>query len=207
MNHLIHFLKNYPLLLLAAFIEGGIVMCVEVNSGNIIATYYGNSIYLWAGILGITLAGLAAGYFAGDTISRKRNQAILRLVLFAIAILTAAIPIVSDYVLTTTLAFENVKTGILVSCFLLIFPVLFLCGIVCPFVIQLITLKHEPGKTAGIVYTISTAGGIFFTFLILFVMVPSFGIKATYFIVSGLFFLVFVLAAFSKKLKRHGDMQ
>ena len=48
-----------------AFIEGGSVMAIELLGAKMLAIYYGNSLYVWTSVLSITLAGLAAGYFAG----------------------------------------------------------------------------------------------------------------------------------------------
>jgi len=46
-------------------------MAIELLGAKILAIYYGNSLYVWTSVLGITLAGLAAGYFAGGFVSGK----------------------------------------------------------------------------------------------------------------------------------------
>lgn len=201
---MVFFLKNFTLLLLITFLEGGIVMCIELNSGSVIATTYGNSVYLWAGVLGFTLAGLAAGYFTGAVFSRKDKKAVLKIIIFLICLATMAIPFTSRPVLETTLAFNDPIIGLLTSCFLLIFPALFLCGTVCPLVIARISsFGQTPGKTAGIVYTVSTLGGVLFSFLTLFLLVPQLGIRNTYFAMSA----VLCLAVFFYWLRERREQK
>jgi len=61
--------KNWFFIL--AFIEGGSVMAIELLGAKMLAIYYGNSLYVWTSVLGITLAGLASGYFAGGFVSGR----------------------------------------------------------------------------------------------------------------------------------------
>ena len=45
--------------------------------------YFGVSLYIWAGILSITLIFLALGYQLGGQISRRRDQDALQFILLA----------------------------------------------------------------------------------------------------------------------------
>jgi uncharacterized membrane protein YfcA len=57
----------------AIALTGSIVLGVEVLSSRILTPYFGVSLYIWASILIITLIGLAAGYFYGGVITRKKG--------------------------------------------------------------------------------------------------------------------------------------
>lgn len=178
MKQLKQFFARYPALFLIALIEGGVVMAIEIMGGHLLATYYGSSVYLWAGILGTSLAGLAAGYFAGSWSSAKITMRKLQLITAGIAVLTALVPFVSQHIIPMTLSME-IRSGIIISCFILIFPALALCGMVSPQIIRLITDDgRNAGKNAGTVFAVSTAGGIIFTFVTGFILIPYTGIRS-----------------------------
>ena len=46
-------------------------MAVELLGAKMMAPFFGSSLYVWASILGVTLGGLAIGYFSGGFLSEK----------------------------------------------------------------------------------------------------------------------------------------
>ena len=195
------FLSHHPYLFLIVFIEGGVVMAVELMSGHILSAYYGSSIYLWSGILGASLAGLAAGYFAGSWSSMQISLKKLYFISAGISILTAAVPFIAGGLVPATLSLE-LRTGIMISCLLVIFPSLFLCGMVSPMVIRLVTDSGiHTGRNAGTVFAVSTAGGIVFTFVTGFVLIPYTGIKLGL-LLMAFFMLASVIAPLALKTLR-----
>lgn len=184
-----YFLRNYPGLFFVTFIEGGIVMAVEIMGGNILTAYFGTSIYLWSGILGISLVGLAIGYFTGARFSLKLEPKKFYFLIGGISFFTALIPITADYIIPPLLGLST-KVGITMACFFILMPVMILCGMVSPYIIQLITINSNVvGKNAGTVYSVSTAGGIVFTFLTGFLLMPTYGIRKSILMIAGLFLL------------------
>lgn len=193
-----NFFIKYPFLFIIAFIEGGIIMAIEVMGGNILATFYGSSIYLWTGILALSLAGLAAGYLIASKFSENISMKKLFFIILGISFFTTTIPLIADYLIPFTLNFE-IRLGVIVGCFLLLFPVMLFCGIVSPYIIQLITIDGKSaGKNAGIVYFVSTFGGIVFTFITGFWIMPSLGIRKSL-LVLGLVVLFFGFINLIKK--------
>ena len=75
------------------FITGAVTLSLEVLASRIMTPYFGVSLYIWAGILSITLIFLALGYQFGGWISQRRDQDGLQLTLLA-APLWAALSIV-----------------------------------------------------------------------------------------------------------------
>src|SRR4030043_1150928 len=83
-------LKHYEALI---FITGAVTLSLEVLASRIMTPYFGVSLYIWAGILSITLIFLALGYQLGGQMSQRRGKEALPLSLLS-APLWAALSIV-----------------------------------------------------------------------------------------------------------------
>lgn len=196
-----YFFKNFTGLFFIALSEGAIVMAVEILAGNILTAYFGNSIYMWSGILGISLAGLAIGYFAGARFSLKPDKNVFYALILAVSLSTAVIPFIVDKIMPSVLNFE-IKLGITAGCIITIMPVMILCGMITPFIIQLISSDAKKvGKSAGTVYSVSTGGGILFTFLSGFLFIPEFGLRKSILIMSIVFLIAGLLYFFFQRKK------
>src|ERR1700675_4757635 len=58
------------------FITGAAILALELLASRILTPYFGVSLYIWTGILSITLIALAVGYWAGGRLAagtRKRT--------------------------------------------------------------------------------------------------------------------------------------
>src|SRR3954467_950540 len=85
-------------LLLLSFIEGAAVMCAELCGARLLAPLFGSSLYVWATVMGITLAALAAGYFFGGLYSgRSSEQKTLRTILLCAALYLLFMPVLAHY--------------------------------------------------------------------------------------------------------------
>jgi len=58
---------------LFAIVEGFVVMAIEIFAARMIAPYFGSSLYVWGAVIGITLTGLALGYYIGGLLGDKFN--------------------------------------------------------------------------------------------------------------------------------------
>ena len=57
------------------FATGAATLSLEVLASRIMTPYFGVSLYIWAGILSITLTFLAVGYYLGGRLSQRlRSQ-------------------------------------------------------------------------------------------------------------------------------------
>ncbi len=54
------------------FVTGGAVLALELLASRIMTPYFGVSLYIWTGILSITLVALALGYWAGGRLAAGR---------------------------------------------------------------------------------------------------------------------------------------
>jgi len=54
------------------FITGGAILALELLASRIMTPYFGVSLYIWTGILSITLVSLALGYWQADATPAAR---------------------------------------------------------------------------------------------------------------------------------------
>lgn len=192
--------SNKVLLLFVAFIEGGALMVVELLGAKIMNPYFGISPYVWAAVLAITLTGLAFGYLIGGKISKRDlpAQLLWKIILLA-ALIIFLLPQISGYFLAGLI---NIKfeIGVIVAALFILALPLFLFGTVSPIVIELITTgKNNSGKNAGLVYAVSTFGGILFTFLFGFYLIPYHGVTNSAIYIAVLLLLATLLTIIVSK--------
>ncbi len=178
--------KYIPLII----IEGATVMAVELCGAKLMAPIYGGSLFVWAGILAITLAALAFGYFYGGILSSKEKPVIkLYYVVSVSAVFIALMPFIAQFVLPL-LSYLNFNIAVIFSAVVLIFSPIFLLGCTSPLFIRLNAATLDTvGLISGKVYAISTFGGIVSTFLCGFFLIPELGLKNTLLIFSILLFV------------------
>lgn len=165
-------------ILILSFIEGACVMAAELIGAKMLAPFFGSSLYVWATVLAITLFALTSGYFIGGILSEKKNT---ELNLYWIALLGGVFMILMPVLCNALFMWFGswrLIPATLISTSLLLFPPVFLMGMVSPLIISLIGDHFiKPGRAAGLVYSISTLGGILSTFLCGFYIIPIWGLK------------------------------
>ncbi len=167
-------------LLLTSFVEGGAVMAVELVGAKMVAPYYGSSLYVWAAVLALTLGGLATGYFLGGRLSaRLPSRRVLFVIILLSALWVALMPQGAPWVMASTLDM-GLRQGIVTACLVLLFPPLVMFGMVSPMIVRLISVQGgRIGQAAGMVYTVSTLGGILATLATAFYFIPHVGLQAS----------------------------
>lgn len=194
-------IPNHPLnqkrLLLLSFIEGACVMVAELAGGKMLAPFFGSSLYVWASTLAITLGALTLGYYIGGEWSKqeltKRKKTLFTVITIASA-LVIIMPAWANQIMSKTIEM-NFLTGMLLSQILFLLPPILGMGIVSPMLISLIAENNSSGKAAGMVYAISTLGGVIATLLTGFYLVPVVGIAIPCVVIGTTLFLlnVFIL--------------
>ncbi|MFH1321905.1 MAG: fused MFS/spermidine synthase [Bacteroidota bacterium] len=181
--------KNWFFIL--AFIEGSSVMAIELLGAKMIAPFYGNSLFVWTSVLGITLAGLASGYYLGGFVSRKFPKTHTIFYVFMIAAFWVVImPFWANFIMKATLMF-GYEMGSIVSCLCFLFPPMVFHGMIPPVLINLITEDIDrSGSVSGNVYAISTIGGVLMTFFTGFFVIPYFGLKPSTFTMAVILAIV-----------------
>lgn len=165
-------------LILLSFIEGAVVMAAELCGAKLLAPIFGSSLYVWASVMGITLAALALGYFFGGVVSERSKQHSKRLfhVLIFAALFVMLMPVISRYVIPW-ISYLPFLISVVLSTFILLFPPVFFLGATSPLFIYIQTKESgAAGRVSGTVYAISTLGGIIATFLCGFYLIPVVGL-------------------------------
>ncbi len=162
-----------------SFIEGGVVMVTEIAGAKLLTPFFGASLYSWAATLSITLLALMTGYYYGGYVTTKpKFQSPQKIVWVFITsgIAVLLMPSIGNFIMQKTISFSFFTGLILSELFFLFFPI-FLMGMISPMIIFQITKKaEESGRSAGNIYAISTCGGILFTLIFGFMIIPNYGI-------------------------------
>jgi len=182
-----------------SFIEGGILMVTELTGAKLLTPFFGASLYSWASTLSITLLALMSGYYAGGYTTTKRHFASVEKIIwvfFTCGISVLLMPSLANFIMRKTILLSFFSGLIISQLFFLFIPV-FLMGTISPMIIFQITKKaEESGRSAGNIYAISTCGGILFTLLFGFLIIPNYGITLPIRVLGlcvsliGLFFLI-----------------
>jgi predicted membrane-bound spermidine synthase len=187
-------------LLLLSFIEGAAVMAAELCGAKLLAPIFGSSLFVWASVMGITLAALALGYFFGGWSAAKNQdhgRSLFRILSYA-ALFILVMPAISYY-LIPRISYLPFLPGVVLSTVLLLFLPIFFLGAASPLFIAAQTdEKDYAGKVSGTVYAVSTAGGIVATFLCGFYLIPETGLNLCLIFFGGILFVanIFVFKIF-----------
>lgn len=153
-------------------------MAVELLGAKMLAPYFGSSLYVWSAILATTLFALTSGYFIGGLVSERTNR---ENNLYTLALVAAAFMMIMPFLakgLLLRMGDMSLLIAISLSALALLFPPVFLMGMVSPLIISILSDNNaRPGRVAGTVYAISTLGGILTTFTFGFFIIPNFGLS------------------------------
>lgn len=169
-------MSNYRNLLIyaAAGWSGFFVMGVELLGGRLLAPYFGSSIFVWGGIIAVFMTCLSIGYLIGGQLSlRKPSMSRLGLLLAGEA--TLALPIIAagDVILEyLSYLAPDPRYGSLLGSLLLFGAPTLMSGMISPYAVRLlISDLHKSGRSAGVLYFVSTLGSAAGTILTSFYFV------------------------------------
>jgi hypothetical protein len=154
--------------------SGFFVMALELLSGRILAPSFGNSIYVWGGVITVFMLALATGYFAGGHLSlRAPTLGKLATILLVVAVTTLPVVLFGESLLDWIFdRVEDPRYGSLISATLLFFVPTAISGMVAPYAVRLLVPDHRvSGQIAGFLYFVSTFGSAGGTILTSFYLV------------------------------------
>jgi predicted membrane-bound spermidine synthase len=185
------------LLIAMVFVAGAASLSVEFSASRLLAPYFGDSLFVWASLIGLILLYLTVGYYAGGQLADRYPRSILLYLLALIsALLIALVPLIAHPILHWSLfTFATQPLGVfygsLLAILLLFATPVILLGCVSPFTIRLLVKQvGSAGRTSGQLYAISTLGSIVGTFLPVLWLLPTIGTNLT-FLVTALTLLFF----------------
>ncbi|WP_269532580.1 fused MFS/spermidine synthase [Chitinimonas sp. BJYL2] len=175
-------LRQALVFLLAGW-SGFYVMAVELLSGRLIAPTFGNSIYVWGGIITVFMLALSLGYLLGGQFSLQRPS-LRRLGVILIVAGLSTLPVVAlgDPILNWL--FDHIadpRYGTLAASTALFFVPTVISGMVSPYAIRLLVRQlAQSGKSAGRLYFVSTFGSAAGTLMTSFYLVLWFELTQIY---------------------------
>jgi spermidine synthase len=178
---------------ITAFAGGLVSLAVELAASSLLRPHFGTANLVWATIIGLVMLYLTAGYLIGGRWAdcSPRPVTLYQIVAWA-AFLVGLVPFIAHPVLRLAgLGFKTFNAFLLGGSFvtvLVLFSVpVTLLGCISPFVIRLVVEEVErAGRTAGLVYAVSTAGSFLGAFLPDLVLVPLIGTRNTFVLLSFL---------------------
>ncbi len=173
------------------FLSGFAVTGIEMGASRLLRPFFGDSILIWANIIGLILIYLTVGYYLGGRWADRdaRRITLYRLMAWA-GFAIGLIPYVSRPLLNLAIsALQKFDAGTGFTSFagtLVLFCVpVTLLGCVSPFAIRLSTRDvSSSGSTAGTLYALSTLGSILGVFVTVFILLAVFGTRGTFLIFS-----------------------
>lgn len=170
----------------AAGWSGFFVMGVELLGGRLLAPFFGSSIFVWGGIIAVFMTCLSVGYLAGGHLSmRSPSLPILGLLMMGAGVLSVPIIAVGTPVLEwLSYAVPDPRYGSLVGSMLLFGASTVVSGMISPYAVRLLIADlNQSGRSAGLLYFVSTLGSAAGTILTSFYLVLFFEL---YEIISGM---------------------
>ncbi|NLE44143.1 MAG: fused MFS/spermidine synthase [Chloroflexi bacterium] len=196
-------------LYLTAFTGGLVSLGAEMAASRLLSTHFGTASPVWATVIGLILLYLTVGYFIGGRwADRSPYPATLYQIIAWAAFLIGVVPFIAQPVLAlASPGFLHFNVAMLAGSFvsvLILFSVpITLLGCISPFIIRLAMRDvADAGKTAGLVYAISTAGSFLGTFLPDLLLVPTIGTRNTFVFFSLLLSAVATIGLFQSRARR-----
>ena len=158
----------------AALWSGFFVMGVELLGGRLLAPFFGNSIFVWGGVIAVFMACLSVGYLLGGRLSlHQPTLSRLGLLLLGEALLALPVIALGDVVLEALAdAVPDPRYGSLLGSLLLFGAPTVLSGMISPYAVRLlVSALDSSGLSAGRLYFVSTLGSAAGTILTSFYLV------------------------------------
>jgi len=201
---------SHRYLYILTFIAGFTTLGAELSASRLLDPWFGNSLFVWASLIGLILLYLSVGYWLGGRIADHAPHLPVLLWLTGVAALgVGMIPVASRPVLLiASRGMADFNAGLIagsMAAVLVLFAVpITLLGCVSPFAVRLMLQDvRTGGAVAGRIYALSTAGSILGSFLPVLFLVPAIGTRRT-FLVLALALLVVVLSGLIR-LRRWRD--
>lgn len=159
------------------FLTGAATLSMEVLASRVMTPYFGVSLYIWAGILSITLTFLAIGYSLGGWLTRKLDRNGIELAFLAappLSALSIAIACALFPPMFPALAEFSLLAGSFLGGTLLLALPLVVLSAMNPFLVALMrdTMGSSGDGGAGRVFFISTVGSVAGVLFTAFVFIP-----------------------------------
>lgn len=184
------------------FVTGAAILALELLASRIMTPYFGVSLFIWTGILSITLIALAGGYWWGGKLAARADLGRLTR-LYAVMPGVAALAVIAACLLYPfsflPLARMDLVVGAFAACIILLFVPLATTSAMNPL---LVAIRFAEGTSAtgdagaGRVFFVSTLGSVVGVSVTAFGLIPHFSnFTSTLIIAASLAALTLLIAA------------
>jgi spermidine synthase len=190
------------------FISGGAILALELLASRIMTPYFGVSLYIWTGILSITLISLAFGYWWGGRLAggAKAPTPQRLALLFSIMPALAGIAIVAACLIYPyafhPLARWSLVGGAFAACLILLLLPLIATSAMNPLLVALLLQRQKGGSQgdagSGLVFFVSTLGSVAGVLITAFGLIPYISNYTATLLVALLLGVLSLVAAGSK---------
>lgn len=184
----------------AVIVSGIVSMGLEIVAGRVLAPDFGNSIYTWGSIIGISMLALSLGYHYGGKSSKNIDFRDLNRYLTYTALYIVVLIYFGDLFLTLSSALPvPARYAAIIPVTVLFGPPTYFLGFISPYAVQL-SKKEDKGEASGHFYAVGTAGSILGAFGTTFVLIPNMSVDMIYTLFAVLAILP-VVSGFRKGLR------
>jgi predicted membrane-bound spermidine synthase len=190
-----------------SFLTGFALMVFELVAARLLAPSIGSSIYVWTSVIGIIIAALSIGYWAGGKLAdiRQKPSDIVVLCLVTallVACCTLSYPSLLSWV---SQSIEDARLQGVIASLILFAPTSLVLGLLSPYLAKLnITTLETAGESVANLSALNSIGGIVGTFITGFVLFSYIGSKETLIIVVLCLILSSWLIAPKKRVVQRG---
>ncbi len=178
--------KKLSILPIIAFISGFALMTFELAAARVLAPSIGSSTYVWTSVIGVIIAALSLGYWAGGRVADKRNRP-TDIAWICLAIATAITLTLLNYqqlIDTTVQTIADSRLQGVVASLLLFAPTSFLIGSLSPYLVKLrVTSLATSGQSFASLSALESIGGITGTFITGFILFGYIGAREAFAVV------------------------
>ncbi len=166
---------------LTVFISSLCIMVVELVAGRLIARHVGSSLYTWTSVIGIVLAGIAAGNYVGGRLAdRYRAREALASLFLLSSAACLLIPLFNDRMGNAQfLRSQEWALRIALHVFCVFFLPSAMMGTISPVAAKMaLDESRQTGRTVGSIYSWGAVGSIVGTFLTGYFLIARMGTVA-----------------------------
>lgn len=165
-----------------AFTSGFALMAFELAAARVLAPYIGSSTYVWTSVIGVIIASLSLGYYAGGLLADKHHRLadVAWLCLASAVAVTLAILLYQPVLQWIAEAIIDPRAQGVVASLLLFAPTSFLIGIKAPYLAKLkVTSLERTGQSVASLSALNAVGGIVGVFVAGFILFSYIGSRET----------------------------
>lgn len=162
------------------FVSNALIMILELVWIRILGPFIGTSIVTWSSVIAVILFFMSLGnYHGGKMADTWKRFSFLLYTFLGISVCVLILFFYKDFLLSQSLLYiAKIELAVVFISILLFAPASYLLGIISPIVLKIAIDNLEyTGRKFGLLSWVSSLGGIFWTLITGFFLIPNFSIS------------------------------